>query len=271
MTTRHESSNRTLVEAEPSISPHNRPTAEVWDKNAEARARQIDSGKDLSRHFVIIPAMLEALGSRAYVAALDIGTGDGEFLDHLRRAQVSRRFVGIDVSEKMIDLARSRYANRSTRFLLLEAERAAEYFGPECFDLVTANMVLNTAPDHLGVIRGASRVLTRGGVFVLSVVHPRFFHLMEPLSRYVPAGFDASEEARIRFPLTIALDPAPLPCPILFFHRPVSTYLRALRDCGLMVLDFIEPLPPAGLKPEYMARWQLPRFLIIKAEKAPTR
>lgn len=257
------------------VSAHNLATAAAWERNAATRARQIDSGRDLSRDFAIVPGMLEAIGAHQYNNVLDVGTGDGDFLNRLRDRHAGRRFVGIDVSEKMVELAQSRYRDASTQFFVLEGEQAAEFFGQEAFDLVTANMVFNTAPDLEGVIDSVSQVLTKRGVFVFSLVHPRFFHLMEPLKRHLPSDFDASRETQLMVPFTISLDRRPLPAPILFFHRPLSTYLRLLQKSRFAVVDFIEPLPSPDLETKYLDNWKpggdgamLPRFLVVKAEKA---
>jgi 2-polyprenyl-3-methyl-5-hydroxy-6-metoxy-1,4-benzoquinol methylase len=249
------------------ISPGNRVTATEWDKNAEARARQIRSGRDLSRDLVIVPAMLKALTGPRVGRLLDIGCGEGEFTARLRSADVAREILGIDISERMIEIAMNRHSDSQTCFRLLEAERAAGELGAGSFHAVTANMVLNTAPNLNGVVAGVRDALKPGGHFVFSILHPTFFHRTEAFRRLIPADFDPDREAQFVRPFTISLDPDPLPSEIHFYHRPIGTYLKVLTANLLCVTDLLEPWPPGDAEPAYLATWSCPRFLIVRARR----
>lgn len=249
------------------ISRANFRVADQWSKNAKARAHQIKSGKDLSREHIIVPTMLEAIGPKNYERVLDIGTGDGDFLARLKLANVANRYIGIDVSEKMIDIAHSEHSDILTDFFILEGERALEIFGQESFDLVTANMVLNTAPNLDGIIASAAKVLIPNGLFVFSILHPRFFHLQAPMQNYLPADFDYSKESAFETPFTITLDQKPLPSNIMYYHRPLTSFLYTLAQYHLTVVDLIEPIPPKDLDPQYLITWKMPRFLVFKTQK----
>jgi SAM-dependent methyltransferase len=250
------------------LSADNQLIAHQWDANARARALQIESGKDLSRDQVIVPAMIDALTTSRHERLLDIGAGDGEFIGRLRKRSVARSYVGIDISGEMVRLARSRFAKQSTNFLVLEAEQAADFFGPASFDVVTANMVFNTAPRLRAICESVSRVLVEDGLFLSSLMHPAFFHLLPPLASRLPKDFDCSRESNFKLPFTISLDPRPLPSEITYFHRPVSAYLRTLSEEGFVLEDFFEPLPPPNLDRAYLANWRWPRFLIFRARRA---
>lgn len=251
--------------------PGNSQIAEEWDKNAEARHNQIKSGKDLSRDQVIIPAMIATLEGTGQGRLLDIGTGDGEFVSRLQQAGIAATYVGIDISPNMVKLARSQCSGSTAEFLVLEAERSAKHFGKESFDIATANMVFNTAPNIESVIRGVSDALKPGGVFVFSMIHPTFFYLQMPWAKFLPRGFDVRKPTRMRFTFTISLDLRPLPSPVTLFHRPISTYLELLAENGLSVTNFVEPLPDAKLDVAYLRNWKLPRFLIMKTRKPNVR
>jgi len=249
----------------PGFSQANREVAAQWNSNAQARRGQIRSGKDLSREFVIVPAMLEMLKPGGFQRLLDMGTGDGEFAGTVRDAGLAREIVGIDISEQMIELAQRDYQGAGCRFQVLEAEQAAREFGPGSFEAVTANMVFNTAPDLEGIVASAGEVLRPGGCFVFSLFHPAFFHATRTFQGAVPEGFDLSREGSFEMRFTISLDPEPLPSAIRFYHRPVAAYLKALQENGFAVADFLEPYPPEGLEVEYLDGWRAPRFLIMNA------
>jgi ubiquinone/menaquinone biosynthesis C-methylase UbiE len=258
-------------EVESPVSPQNRTVAAEWDKNAVGRSTQISSGIDFSRDSVIVPAMIRALSSGPFKSLLDIGCGDGQFISRIRDLHIARHFLGIDVSSQMVRLAQSRFTNELTSFRVLEAEQAADSLGRESFEAVTANMMLSTAPDLGGVIKSVSRVLQNRGYFVFSIPHPEFFHLQEPLNRYLPENFDPANECSFDLPFTISMDPNPLPSLITYYHRPIAAYLGALANCELILRDFLQPMPPLDLDPAYLSKWRMPRFLICKAIKNSRR
>jgi hypothetical protein len=55
-----------------------------------------------------------------------------------------------------------------------------------------------------------------------------------------------------------------------FLHRPLSRYVNALAEHGLLVEHMDEPAPPAGFlarAPEYREAATIPRLLVILAAK----
>jgi hypothetical protein len=60
---------------------------------------------------------------------------------------------------------------------------------------------------------------------------------------------------------------------IPFIHRPLSRYVNALADNGLVVTRMLEPAPPAGFvaqAAEYEAASTIPRLLVLITEKIAT-
>ena len=56
------------------------------------------------------------------------------------------------------------------------------------------------------------------------------------------------------------------PLDIRFVHRPLSRYVNALADPGLVVERMLEPAPPAGFldrAPEYREAATIPRLLVL--------
>ncbi len=95
--------------------------------------------------------------------ALDLGCGHGWFTNELHRrgAQV----VGVDGSEALLDIARSRYPDVQFEQVDLRSGYEGE------FDTVVALMVLMDLPE-LSRLRLRVRA---GGVFVATILHPAFF------------------------------------------------------------------------------------------------
>ena len=58
---------------------------------------------------------------------------------------------------------------------------------------------------------------------------------------------------------------------IPFIHRPLSRYVNALIDAGLVLRRMLEPAPPPGFlarATEYEAAATIPRLLVLVSEKA---
>jgi hypothetical protein len=61
---------------------------------------------------------------------------------------------------------------------------------------------------------------------------------------------------------------------IRFVHRPLSRYLNALADSGLVLEHMIEPAPPAGFlarAEEYAATAAIPRLLYLRLRRTSER
>jgi hypothetical protein len=55
-----------------------------------------------------------------------------------------------------------------------------------------------------------------------------------------------------------------------FVHRPLSRYVNAMADAGLLVTRMEEPAPPPGFVArarEYESAVTIPRLLLLRADK----
>lgn len=103
-------------------------------------------------------------------AVLDVGCGTGtQAIAAWRRTQPGGSVVGVDISEKMLAVAR-RKARRSGLDILFHHADAAELpFDNDRFDVVTVTTVMHMVPASRRrlCIREASRVLAPGGRLLL--------------------------------------------------------------------------------------------------------
>jgi ubiquinone/menaquinone biosynthesis C-methylase UbiE len=109
-------------------------------------------------------AAIAAAGVRPGMVVADIGIGTGFLAEGALDA--GARVIGIDVSEAMLALARTKFEGRpfegrrgDTDHLPLDDGEA---------DAVVANMVLHHAPDPAGAIREMARALKHGGTLVVT-------------------------------------------------------------------------------------------------------
>ena len=107
--------------------------------------------------------LLDAAGVRHDMRVLDVATGPGYAAE--RAATRGARPIGIDISEAMLELARSRQPELEFRWA--DAEELP--FEDGSFDAVIGGFVLNHLPNPERAVAAAVRVLATGGTVAYSV------------------------------------------------------------------------------------------------------
>ena len=107
-------------------------------------------------------------------ACLDVGCGTGT-LTHLIGERVGRRgsVVGINLSARMLDIARAKRSAKNTTFMAMAAEQM--FFRERTFDLITYGQSLSYLLDPGASLGEAVRLLKPGGRLAISL-HRRSLH-----------------------------------------------------------------------------------------------
>jgi SAM-dependent methyltransferase len=129
----------------------------AFDSSEEAR-----HASDVYAEF--LPTILAKLPRRA--AALDIGTGDGAFLEHLQRHGFER-VAGVEPSRAPVEAARP-----SVRRLIRQSPFRPSDFEPGSFSLITCFQTLEHVYDPLALCQSTFDLLHPGGALFL-VCHDR--------------------------------------------------------------------------------------------------
>lgn len=239
-----------------------------WDAVAADWVTHADAN-DYRNHF-LIPQTLRLLGDVAGRLVLDLGCGEGGYSRELARrgAQV----IGIDGSAHLVEVARvrAREAGLDITFTRLNAS-ALERLGDRSFDLVLAAMVLMDVEDYPAAVGEVARVLAPGGILVMSITHPCF----SPRT----AEWVRDEAGALRF---FAVDryfdrevwdermTARFTGPVVRRHRPLADYFASLLANGLILRDFLEPVPAPedlGKSPRFERLARIPYFLFMRWQK----
>jgi demethylmenaquinone methyltransferase/2-methoxy-6-polyprenyl-1,4-benzoquinol methylase len=125
-----------------------------------------------------------ALPKRARV--LDLATGTGDLALLVARAEPEAHVIGLDPSQKMLDIAASklRKAGLDERIELVTGDAEQLPFADASFDGVTIAFGIRNVPDRPRALAEMARVLKPGGrVAVLELSEPRG-GILGPLARF---------------------------------------------------------------------------------------
>src|SRR5215213_7851646 len=103
------------------------------------------------------PAFMALLPPIEGRRVLDLGCGAGQLAHHLATAGAAE-VVGVDVSERMLSLARTDWAHPRVTYVRTSIEDAA--FPSERFGLVVSSLALHYVDDYAGLMRGIAAWLT---------------------------------------------------------------------------------------------------------------
>ena len=212
----------------------------------------------------ILPLAREHLaGARA---VLDVGTGEGQLARLAVEQPGVERVVGLDPTAAQLEAARDRAGGPA----YVRGEAARLPFPDAGFDAVVACLVFEHIDDVDAAIAEVGRVLAPGGRFLFFLNHPL---LQAPGSGWVDDQILEEQYWRIG-PYLIedkTLEEVDRGVVLPFIHRPLSRYVNALADVGLLVTRMEEPAPPPGFlerAAEYAEAAAFPRLLFMRAEKS---
>jgi SAM-dependent methyltransferase len=146
-------------------------------------------------------------------------------------------------------------------------------FATASFDTAVACLVFEHIEAIDEAIAEVARVLRPGGRFLFFLNHPLLQtpnsgwiddHVLEPPEQYWRIGPYLVEDHTVEEVERGVFIP--------FIHRPLSRYVNALADQGLLLRRMHEPAPPEGFLAgagEYRAAATIPRLLLLVTEKMP--
>ncbi|MGA9279101.1 class I SAM-dependent methyltransferase [Ilumatobacter sp.] len=239
-------------------------TRDLWETHADWWIAGFTDGVDPEYVEQIMPmAAAELAGARR---VLDIGCGDGQ-ISRLAAAQ-GARVVGVDPTWNCVRVAQERGGGAA----FARAGAARLPFADGTFDAVVACLVFEHIDDVDAAIAEVARVLEPGGIFCFFLNHPILQtpgsvwvddHMVDPPEQYWRLGPYLDE--------TETTEEVELGVWIRFVHRPISRYVNALAENGLVIERMDEPVPPATFRaqgPGYEESAAFPRLLYIRLTKS---
>jgi SAM-dependent methyltransferase len=234
------------------MSEHEFSEAEVaryWNDNAASWAAEVRGGQDIAREFLNNPAFMVFVGDLRGKAVLDAGCGEGYNTRILARR--GARMTGVDISERMIELARDEERRDPLGIRYMRTSYAdLSAFADASFDAVVSFMAMMDGPRLDLAMREAFRVLRRGGMLAFSITHPcsitrgsRWIRNEEGVKIKWAVGDYFNAEGWVeRWRFTDAPPEAP-EFAVPRFDRTLSEYVNAVIAAGFVITRIEEPRP----------------------------
>ena len=229
--------------------------------------KQIRENEGNANNIFEEPALFSLMPDLKDKTVLDLGCGFGGHCLHFIR-EGAKKVVGIDISEKMLDIAKAENNNSNITYLNMPMENITEL--NEKFDVVVSSLALHYVEDYAALVHNIYALLNENGVFVFLQENPlntcfssgkrwtkdeKGKKLFANISNY---GIDGERES-IWFVDHVKK-----------YHRTFSTIINTLIEEGFSIEKLIEPVPTKEILekyPEYIDLFHKPDFLLVKAKK----
>jgi len=216
-----------------------------------------------------IPALFSLLPDMTGKEVLDLGCGFGEHCMAFVEKGASK-VVGIDISEKMLEVAREENSDPAITYLNMPMEDLGGLDG--MFDVVISSLAFHYVEDFKSLIENIYAKTRSGGVFVFSQEHPinttygncdfeRWTRDGNGEKIYVNLANYCREGLRESGWFVEGIKK---------YHRTFSTIVNTLAEAGFTIEKMIEPVPDEEIMrkhPEQNDLFHKPDFLVVRASK----
>lgn len=229
--------------------------------------KKIRDNKINANNLFEIPALFSMLPDIKDKRVLDLGCGFGEHCKQFIEGG-ARKVVGIDISEKMLEVARNVNSDPNIKYIHMPMEKIEEL--NEQFDVVVSSLAFHYVEDFEGVVGNIYKMLDSEGIFVFSQENPlctshsggdRWTRDEQGNKIYLNlAGYGIEgERESVWFVDNVKK-----------YHRTFSTIINTLINAGFSIEKMIEPLPTEEMLkqyPNYKDLFHKPDFLLIRVKK----
>ena len=206
------------------------------------------------------PAVRELLPDLGGLRVLDAACGPGYFSAWM--ADRGADVLGIDASERMIDVARERHGD-AVEFRVADLCEPLDV-GDELFDLVVCQLALEHVENWDPVMDEFARVLADDGLLVFSTDHPFTTYYVIDLE---PRDLGSAEADEADYYAVEEYTRDWGDGGMTFYRRPLQAVLDPLFDAGFAVDGLEEPRPQTDFELHQYFEERTPRFVAVRARK----
>ena len=234
-----------------------------WEKVAKSYNKLVGETGDLAHKKVVNPIVSDFLGNLKGKVVLDSACGNGYWSKRL--AKSAKRVVGIDFTEELIEIAKSKFSSSNLVFKVCDIKNLS--FSDNKFDTVLCNMALIDIDDLTKAIGELSRVLKVDGDLVISITHPCFENSPNTVTLKNEKGEKIGRLVKYYFKTGLIKDAKQgwdNQYNYQHYHYTMSDYLNAFARHKLLIRRTSEPNWAEIMKEGYS---HTPYFLIFKLKK----
>lgn len=240
-----------------------------WNQFAESFTEKYDEQGDLHHQVLLNPAIFSLIEEVEGQNFLDAGCGEG-YLSRML-AQKGAFVTAVDYSQKMLEIARDRTQNeKNIQYRYGNCENL-DFLIKEVFDCIIANMVLQDLENYKAAIREMFRLLKPNGIFIFSILHPCF---VTPNSGWLRNEQLDQQFWKVQRYFYEGVYDQKLPLDadekIVFYHRTLTSYMKAIIQAGFKVEEVIEPMPSKEMLsryPQFKEDLHCADFIVFKLRK----
>lgn len=231
-----------------------------WDELSPWYAGWAGGGSNFHREYAI-PEIQKVWNLKRGMRVVELGCGLGALRDSVEKE--GALYVGVDKSPNMIREAKQRGGR--ARFYVSDVAKSGGIAIPEKekFDRAVYMFSIQDIDNHAEAILNAAKLLKPEGELIIFMLHPAF-----RIPRQSGWGKDEGRKLtfrrvdRYKTEVTIPLPQRTARSEVtsFFYHRPLGSYTRALKDAGLYIKDLKE-IYSSTKEPES----EFPHFLLIHA------
>ena len=215
------------------------------------------------------PAMRKFLPDLNGKTVLDLGCGYGHnCIDFVSRG--ATRVVGIDISEKMLAVAKEESPNAKIEYRNMSMTEISNL--NEKFDFIYSSLAFHYVKDFDAFAKDMYSVLNAGGQLLFSQEHPIITSTVDGAGHfnknengekvsYTFSNYNQPGERRIHWYVD----------GVIKYHRTFSNIINALAKAGFVIEEVCESVPEEWViekVPAWVKEYIKPNFLIVKAKKA---
>lgn len=233
-----------------------------WDEVADDYHKSVGETGDSYHRTYVNPVIFDILGDIKGLSILDLACGQG-YLSRIL-ARKGAKVVGVDLSEKMIEIAQASEESEplGVKYIHCNSGDMSEITGAS-MDYVVSTFGFHDIKEIETTIEECSRVLKERGKLIFAIPHP-----------FAYARRTQDEEGyylKMRNYMSIKEIPHPKykETEVVAYHRPLSYYFDKLFSVGLQMIAFREITAVISrgkpIKDEQLLAYkqEIPGFLVV--------
>lgn len=251
-------------------------TIDWYNDNAEGYTKHVQTTNESVYHsYYEKPAMYSLLPDIKDKKVISLGCGSGEDSEYLRNLGTSQS-VGVDISEKLIDIAKLNYPKCD--FKVMDMEKLD--FLDSSFDFAYSSLAIHYIENWTNTFKEVYRILKPNSYFLFSCNHPVQSSMTasqnetEKTRQLAIIKNKTTEETTIvgnyldRNKLDIKLGKGTF---VTAWHKSIGEIVSEMKEAGFLIEDFVEPKPLPEMESislkDFKTLNKIPKFMIFKLIK----